>query len=84
MPATRTKQPVASPAKESMELLNTQEAADFLGVPEATMRHWRHVQKGPKSIRIGRHVRYVQAQLEEYVQQLMDAEDAQRSQAGAA
>jgi hypothetical protein len=43
---------------EHDELLSIAEAADFLRVPVATMRYWRHCGDAPFSFRIGRHVRY--------------------------
>ena len=43
---------------ENDELLSITEAAQFLRVPVATMRYWRHTGDGPHSFRLGRHVRY--------------------------
>ncbi len=40
------------------EMLSLQEAATFLRVPEGTMRYWRHLGSGPRSFKVGRHVRY--------------------------
>lgn len=40
------------------EMLSLQEAAKFLRVPEGTMRYWRHLGSGPRSFKVGRHVRY--------------------------
>jgi excisionase family DNA binding protein len=39
-------------------LLTLGEVADQLGVPEASLRYWRHIGTGPPSIKVGRHVRY--------------------------
>lgn len=33
------------------------EVADFLGLPIATLAQWRYLGKGPKSIKVGRHIR---------------------------
>jgi excisionase family DNA binding protein len=48
-----------------------EEVSYFLGVPIATLYQWRHKGIGPKSRRIGRHVRYksddVRAWFEEQV-----------------
>jgi predicted DNA-binding transcriptional regulator AlpA len=35
-----------------------EDVSAFLGVPVATLYQWRHRGIGPKSRRIGRHVRY--------------------------
>ena len=32
--------------------------ADFLGLPETTLRQWRHKGYGPRFVRLGKHVRY--------------------------
>ncbi|WP_240777258.1 helix-turn-helix transcriptional regulator [Nonomuraea basaltis] len=34
------------------------EVADYLGIPEATLKQWRWLGKGPKFVPVGRHVRY--------------------------
>ncbi|GAA4726059.1 hypothetical protein GCM10023350_05980 [Nocardioides endophyticus] len=39
-------------------MLTLQEACAFLRVPEGTLRYWRHLGFGPRSFKIGRHVRY--------------------------
>lgn len=40
------------------EMLSLQEAATFLRVPDGTLRYWRHFGSGPRSFKVGRHVRY--------------------------
>jgi Helix-turn-helix domain len=40
------------------QMLALAEACDFLRVPEGTLRYWRHLGSGPRSFKIGRHVRY--------------------------
>jgi hypothetical protein len=40
------------------EMLTLQEACRFLRIPEGTLRYWRHLGSGPRSFKIGRHVRY--------------------------
>lgn len=40
------------------DLLTLTELAILLRVPDATLRYWRHCDKGPVSYKIGRHVRY--------------------------
>ncbi len=39
------------------ELLSLQEACTLLRVPEGTLRYWRHLGSGPRSFKVGRHVR---------------------------
>jgi predicted DNA-binding transcriptional regulator AlpA len=38
--------------------LTTQELADRVGVPLATLYYWRAYKKGPRAMRIGKYVRY--------------------------
>jgi excisionase family DNA binding protein len=45
-------------------LQTTQEVADRLRVPVATLAYWRHVGAGPRSIKVGRHVRYQPADVD--------------------
>ena len=45
------------------EMLTLQEACAYLRVPEGTLRYWRHLGSGPRSFKIGRHVRYWKADL---------------------
>jgi hypothetical protein len=45
------------------EMLTLREACDFLRVPEGTLRYWRHLGCGPRSFKVGRHVRYWRADL---------------------
>lgn len=40
------------------EMLSLAEACAFLRVPEGTLRYWRHLGAGPRSFKVGRHVRY--------------------------
>lgn len=40
------------------QMLTLKEASRLLRVPEGTLRYWRHLSAGPRSFRVGRHVRY--------------------------
>lgn len=40
------------------ELLTTEEVAAYFRTVPATVRYWRHVGKGPRSLRVGRRVLY--------------------------
>jgi excisionase family DNA binding protein len=55
-------------------LLTVEDLADYLGVSIATLYQWRHRQQGPTGFRVGRHVRYRWADLQEWIEdQLQDA-----------
>ncbi len=54
-------------------LLTVPEVADWLGISPHTLRYWRHVHRGPRSLSVGGAVRYrasdVEAWLESGVKQ---------------
>jgi len=47
--------------------LTEREVSDLLGLSVATLRAWRHRGQGPRFLRLGRAVRYLPADLEEFV-----------------
>jgi excisionase family DNA binding protein len=60
-------------------LLTTEQLSDYLQIPVATIRRWRHRLEGPAGIRVGRHVRY----RETAVQEWLDRQAAQERSARA-
>jgi predicted DNA-binding transcriptional regulator AlpA len=63
-PKSRQSNPHHSPhVSPGDEMLTLQEACAFLRIPEGTLRYWRHLGAGPRSFKIGRHVRYWKADL---------------------
>ena len=48
--------------------LTEREAATRLGLKVATLRAWRHQGKGPAFLRLGRAIRYLLSDLDEFVQ----------------
>jgi excisionase family DNA binding protein len=47
--------------------LTEREVAEQLGLSVATLRAWRHRGKGPRFLRLGRSVRYLPADLDDFV-----------------
>lgn len=47
-----------TPTRGLEPLLTVTELADYLGVPVATIYDWRVDGKGPRAIRIGRHLKF--------------------------
>lgn len=43
------------------------EVAEFLGVPVQTLYQWRTLSKGPRGIRVGKHLRYRWADVESWL-----------------
>ena len=48
-------------------LLSPTELSELLGLPTATLANWRSAGKGPPYLRLGRHARYVQAEVDEWL-----------------
>ena len=47
--------------------LTEREVSDLLGLSVATLRAWRHRGQGPRFLRLGRAVRYLPADVEDFV-----------------
>ncbi|WP_402371424.1 helix-turn-helix transcriptional regulator [Isoptericola rhizosphaerae] len=57
------------------KLMRTPEVAEMLGIPESTLRWFRHTGQGPKSFRLGaRRVVYLEADVTSWIQEQYDAE----------
>ena len=52
---------------EVQKYLTTQEVADTLRTPAETVRYWRHVNKGPRSFKVGRRVLYAVEDVEAFI-----------------
>ena len=62
--------------KKSIERLMTlPELSEMLGIPVETLYGWRHRGEGPVGYRIGRHVRYRRAAVEEWLETQADRRD---------
>jgi excisionase family DNA binding protein len=53
--------------KHATRALTEREVAALLGLSVATLRAWRHRGRGPRFLRLGRAVRYLPADLEDFV-----------------
>jgi excisionase family DNA binding protein len=53
-------------------LLSPEELASYLGVPLATVYRWRSRREGPPGIRVGRHVRYRQKDVERWLDERLE------------
>ncbi len=49
------------------KLLRTEDVANLLGVPAKTLEMWRYRGTGPRFVKLGRLVRYVESELDEWV-----------------
>ena len=58
-------------------LLTTQQLADYLGVPVATLYAWRHEGAGPPGFRVGKHVRYRSSDIEQWIAERLGTRDRQ-------
>jgi predicted DNA-binding transcriptional regulator AlpA len=49
-------------------LLTVDAVAEWLGLRPGTLRYWRHVHRGPRSLTVGGAVRYRRADIEEWLE----------------
>ena len=56
-----------APTSDTTRALTEREVAELLGLSVATLRAWRHRGKGPRFLRLGRSVRYLSADLADFV-----------------
>jgi excisionase family DNA binding protein len=65
---------------ESLDrLLTVEDLAEYLGVPVATLYAWRYHRQGPPGFRVGRHIRYRWADIEEWISLRVEASQNNRS-----
>lgn len=57
-------------------LVSTQDLADYLGIPPASLAQWRHKGTGPRGYRVGRHVKYRMSEVDAWLQAQADPEPA--------
>jgi hypothetical protein len=58
---------IAAAALTIEEPLTEMDAAGRLGLKVATLRAWRHQRRGPAFVRLGRAVRYLPSDLDEFL-----------------
>ena len=54
-------------ARRTARALTEREVAELLGLSVATLRAWRHRGKGPRFLRLGRSVRYLPSDVDDFV-----------------
>jgi predicted DNA-binding transcriptional regulator AlpA len=57
----------AVPVRSTNQALTESDAAARLGLKVATLRAWRHQRRGPAFVRLGRAIRYLSSDLEEFL-----------------
>jgi excisionase family DNA binding protein len=57
----------AGPTPRPPALWSPQDTADYLGVPVKTLYSWRHRDRGPRTLKVGRHLRYRPADVETWL-----------------
>jgi hypothetical protein len=73
-----TKEAEAEGKRLAENMWSPQRVSEFLGVPIGTLTDWRYRGTGPRSYRVGRHVRYDPHDVRAFLlksSQLSDAED---------
>jgi len=51
------------------------EVSDHLQVPVKTLYAWHHAKKGPRALRVGKHLRYRWADVEQWIDERAAAAD---------
>ncbi len=51
------------------QLLTTDQVAQYLQVPVATLHQWRYRGEGPKAAKVGRHLRWRRADVDAWLEQ---------------
>ena len=49
------------------QLLTLQQVSDRLQIPVATIRFWRSRHEGPQAMKIGKHLRFTEQAVEDYL-----------------
>ena len=65
-------------------LITTQQRAQYLGVPVATIHRWRYVGGGPPAIKVGRHLRFDPDDIAAWIENRKDDTEAGAAQAAGA
>lgn len=58
---------IPSENRTDERLLSVHEVAAWLGISANTLRQWRHVHRGPRSLSVGTAVRYRRRDIEEWL-----------------
>lgn len=51
------------------KIITLEEVAALLRVPVGTLRYWRHQGTGPQGFKVGRHVRYTEGAVSQWLEQ---------------
>lgn len=65
-------EPIGQQSPANHEIMTLQEVAEYLRVPEETIREWRKKDQGPRGARIGKHVRYKRCDVESWYDEQLD------------
>jgi excisionase family DNA binding protein len=65
-------EPMADTAVVLGDALLSQQLADYLGVPLASVYRWRYEGTGPRGIKVGKHVRYRRRDVEAWLETRTD------------
>lgn len=67
-PNGRGTRSTASGGELGRKLLSTSEVAEYLGVPIGTLYRWNYFGTGPRPIKVGRHLRYRERDVESWLE----------------
>jgi predicted DNA-binding transcriptional regulator AlpA len=61
-----------TPVPATEALLSPESVAAFLSIPVKTLYQWRYKGVGPRGLRIGRHLRYLPADVEAWLKEVQE------------
>ncbi|MCP4307575.1 MAG: helix-turn-helix domain-containing protein [bacterium] len=68
MPHNSETQPTRTdPVAQGPPLMSAEDVSEWLGIPKKTLYAWRYRREGPTSLKVGRHLRYRPADVEEWL-----------------
>lgn len=62
-------------------LMSSQEVADLLQIPRATLNNWRYRRQGPTGFRVGRHTRYLRSDVLGWIDAQREADPSANTEA---
>ena len=65
-----------TPAPDQERLLTIKDLSGFLSVPVGTLYQWRHRREGPPGFRVGGHIRYRWSDVEQWIDEQVQAEES--------
>jgi hypothetical protein len=67
-----------TPAIDDQPPRDVTEESEYLGIPQRTLTQWRWLGKGPRWVKVGRHIRYPRRDTQEWLDAGADSPEQAR------